>query len=250
MEPQIATTPIKVDFVTAPGKTFDMISDELADLFFMAAKQCRHPEAVNVDTFKNVSKEVKHKTLANVFNSGHLSVFEHQMLTWVVTCDCALTHQLVRHRIASYTQQSKRYSDENMMCVTPPEFMDNPKLRAGYEKRVAAIFKQRDEYKAELLEEGFDEQKARELSRGILPFGVSTSIVVSMNLRSAVNFFDHRCCNRAQAPIKTVADAMYEDCRKIFPYIFTTERGRHCDRYAGICFETKTTKRACCCKRG
>ena len=171
-------------------------------------------------------------------NIGHESPIEHISFTFGIEgISRACSHQLVRHRIASYSQQSQRYVEEkNFEFITPPEIQDSPTALELYNKHmsdsiecyhnIADILK--DKHYETFLNEGFDEKtakqkaqkKAIEDARFVLPNASETKIIVTMNARSLMNFFKHRCCNRAQWEIKAVADEMLKLCCEVAPVLF------------------------------
>lgn len=187
---------------------------------------------------------------------GHESPIEHVSFTFGVEgISRACTHQLVRHRIASYSQKSQRYVNEDSFeYVIPPEVEKIPEAKEEFIRQMKMID---DGYKqlAELLTakhtesfiaEGFDEKtalqrakkKAIEDARFLLPNACETKIVVTMNARSLMNFFRHRCCNRAQWEIKEVADQMLKLVLEVAPNLFKNA-GPSC--VSGGCPEGKMT---------
>lgn len=171
---------------------------------------------------------------------GHESVMEHVSFTFGIEgISRACSHQLVRHRIASYSQKSQRYVNESgFEFITPPAIHEVPEAEAEYMKMISAITESYNkisdlltEYNEKnLINNGTDEKtalsKARKLAnedaRFILPNACETKIVVTMNVRSLFNFFKHRCCNRAQWEIRDVANEMLKLCIQVAPNIFST----------------------------
>lgn len=169
---------------------------------------------------------------------GHESVMEHVSFTFgIEDISRACSHQLVRHRIASYSQKSQRYVNENgFEFVTPPEIDAIPEAKAEFDRMMNEITLSYDRladlltesHKTRFLADGLDEKsaqsKARKLAnedaRFILPNACETKIVVTMNVRSLFNFFQHRCCNRAQWEIRAVANEMLRLCLEAAPHIF------------------------------
>lgn len=188
---------------------------------------------------------------------GHESVMEHVSFTFGIEgISRACSHQLVRHRIASYSQKSQRYVNENAFnYVTPPAIEENDKAYAEFERIMNEITGSYAEiadlltesHKEKFIAEGMDEKsaasKARKLAnedaRFILPNACETQIVVTMNVRSLFNFFRHRCCNRAQWEIRAVANEMLRLCLETAPNIFKYA-GASCVTN-GICPEGKMT---------
>ncbi len=161
---------------------------------------------------------------------GHESPMEHVCFTFAVDgISRACSHQLVRHRIGvSFSQKSQRYVKENQFeYVTPPKVAKNPELLAKFDK---AMSDAQAAY-AELLAAGVPAEDAR----FVLPNAASTSLVVTMNVRSLWHFFQLRCCNRAQWEIRALANAMLAEVKEVAPLLFANA-GATCDSM-GICFE-------------
>ena len=140
-----------------------------------------------------------------------------------------MTHQLVRHRVASYSQQSQRYvSMDSASYVTPHTVENDLEASKVFDETMDAIW---DAYRR-LEEMGIPPEDARYL----LPNGCTTNITITMNARELLHFFSLRCCNRAQWEIREMADRMLEICREQSPVIFR-EAGPPCIR--GPCPEGK-----------
>jgi thymidylate synthase (FAD) len=145
---------------------------------------------------------------------GHLSVFEHASFTFGVSgISRACSHQLVRHRVASYSQQSQRYVNlaESASYVVPPEVSQH-----GKDDDVEAFFARARELYAELVEAGIPPEDARY----VLPQAVQTNIVITMNARELLHFFTLRCCRRAQWEIRLMACLMLKEVQAIAPVVF------------------------------
>ncbi len=172
------------------------------------------------------------KTLSRIVGMGHHSVIEHAMFTFSVEgVSRALTHQLVRHRVASYSQQSQRYvSMDNATFVTPHTIEDNKEAEELYDSVMDTIW---DAYK-KLEEMGVPAEDARYL----LPNGCTTNITLTMNARELLHLFSLRSCNRAQWEIREMSDQMLKICKEVSPVIFK-HAGPPCTR--GPCPEGKKT---------
>lgn len=230
-----------------------------------AAKLCYSPVGVD-EIQKNLTPE-KIESFVNMLSEmGHESPMEHASFTFAIEgISRACSHQLVRHRIASYSQQSQRYVDgKSFDFVTPPAILDCPEALEEYEKIISmqadsygkirdalAANTAREKYPAlpednlKALEEfkSMDKvaysaaiKKANEDARFILPNACTTAIVVTMNTRSLWNFFAHRCCNRAQWEIRELAIQMLRLCKQVSPSLFKNS-GPSCMR--GKCPEGK-----------
>lgn len=152
---------------------------------------------------------------------GHLSPLEHASFTFGIEgVSRVLTHQLVRHRIASYSQKSQRYVEESGFdYVIPPSIQKNAPAAKRYKQLM------------EEIGQGYSELAAiveREDARYCLPNACHTSIIVTMNCRSLFNFFELRCCQRAQWEIRTLAWQMLALVRKQSPGLFA-RAGARCD---------------------
>jgi len=179
----------------------------------------------------NSSKKELNAILEHVMKLGHTSVIEHTCFTFAISdVSRSLTHQLVRHRIASYAQQSQRYVDfKKPNYVTPPTIAKNMKMKKAYDVVMENIWKEYNK----LLELGIPPQD----SRFVLPNAACTNIIVTMNARSLLNFFELRCCLQAQWEIRKLANKMLQEVKKIAPIIFK-KAGPACNS-KGICPENK-----------
>lgn len=164
-------------------------------------------------------------------NSGHLSVFEHASFTFRIEgVSRALSHQLVRHRLASYSQKSQRYVSENSFgYVTPESIRKNKDALASY---IMIMNDTKYKYKM-LINAGIPKEDARY----ILPNACTTQLIMTMNARELLHFFQLRCCNRAQWEIRELANKMLELCKKVAPVLFE-EAGAPCEH--GECPEAES----------
>lgn len=202
-------------------------------LIYAAFRQCYHAGFVGDMWPKladgDIPSERQAAFVAEVMASGHVSPVEHVSFTFAVEgVSRALTHQLVRHRIASYSQQSQRYVDgSNFDHILPPSIAALPEARERFLRCIDEIGASYREIKTMLELAGHD--KAGEDARFLLPQAAETRIVVTMNCRSLLNFFEHRCCSRAQWEIRALAGAMLKECRKVLPAVFATA-GARCEK--------------------
>jgi thymidylate synthase (FAD) len=178
----------------------------------MAAK-LTHSKTKPEELDKTSDKELD-VILKQVLNLGHTSVIEHTNFTFAISdVSRSLTHQLVRHRIASYAQQSQRYVDFKEPCyITPPKIEKNKEMKRAYNLTMENIWKEYNK----LLEMGIPAEDAR----FVLPNAACTNIIVTMNARSLMNFFELRCCLHAQWEIRQLANKMLKEVKKIAPTIF------------------------------
>lgn len=151
----------------------------------------------------------------NLRDWGHLSAFEHASATFLVEgVSRACTHQLVRHRLASYNQQSQRYVNERgFEYIVPPSILQNPTAKAAFDSQVEAI---RKAYQ-ELIGLGIPKEDAR----FILPNACATKIVVTMNFRELRHFIRLRGAKDAQWEIKMLAQEMLKTLKERAPNVFS-----------------------------
>ncbi|MGB4594054.1 MAG: FAD-dependent thymidylate synthase [Coriobacteriia bacterium] len=197
-----------------------------------AARLCYAPVGA-AELMDDLSPEAVRRVLKTIITSGHLSALEHASYTFAIDgVSRALTHQLVRHRLASYNQQSQRYVryDKPPTFVEPTSVAGNPTAHALFTEATGAAF---DVYRG-LLELGIPAEDARY----VLPNAMETKIVVTMNVRELLHFFELRCCKRAQWEIRDLALAILDLALPTAPYIFS-DAGASCRR--GPCREGKMT---------
>lgn len=209
-------------------------------LIYAAFRQCYHPGYVADMWPKLLSGEIAQEKqadfVARILASGHESPVEHVSFTFAVAgVSRALSHQLVRHRIASYSQQSQRYVDAaGFDYVLPPQIAAIPEAKERFEAAMEQAGAAYAELQEILTRHGRG-AKANEDARFVLPNACETKIVVTMNCRSLLHFFELRCCLRAQWEIRALALSMLGLCRQALPVIFAAA-GARCERL-GYCPE-------------
>ena len=193
------------------------------------------------------------KFVAGIIKRGHEAVLEHFDITVKFVCDRGVSHEIVRHRMASYSVQSQRYVREGAFeFVLPPEIEKNERAKEIYLEAMARDQRDYDELAAllkrqhteRLLAEGMEQKAAEkaaeklaiEDARFVLPNACHTKLIVTMNARSLLNFFSQRCCNRAQWEIRALATEMLRLVRREAPTVFA-KAGPPCLR--GACPEGK-----------
>lgn len=204
-----------------------------------AAKLCYSPVGVE-EIIERQTNESVEKFLKRLLSIGHLSPFEHASFSFAVEgISRTATHQIVRHRIASYSQQSQRYvKADQFEYIIPPNVENNPKAKEMFVRQMVSAQEAYNGIVDELIKENIgelaiDEFKttypkkyaqlekiAIEDARFVFPGAAETKIVITMNARSLMNFFQHRCCNRAQWEIRALADEMLTQVYKVAPAIF------------------------------
>ncbi|MGI6278798.1 MAG: FAD-dependent thymidylate synthase [Patescibacteria group bacterium] len=180
-----------------------------------AIRQC-YSSAGADQLLKNTSKDKQKKLISLVTSSGHTSTIEHASFTFAIEgISRACSHQLVRHRIASFSQQSQRYVDlskKEMTYIIPPEISYSDKKRKEFGQameEVEAVYKK-------LVKVGIKPEDAR----FVLPNACETKLVLTMNARSLTNFFRLRTCRRAQWEIRALAKEMMRLVKKTAPLLF------------------------------
>ncbi len=195
-----------------------------------AARLCYAPVGAS-ELMETMSEERVKSVLTTIMGSGHYSTLEHASFTFAVDgVSRALTHQLVRHRLASFNQQSQRYVKfkEEVPLVVPETIAADPELKATFDEAIEAM----SSAYLKLVAAGVPAEDARYL----LPNAAETKIVITMNTRELLHFFENRCCNRAQWEIRELAWKMLELVRPLAPFIFA-DAGPGCVR--GGCPEGK-----------
>ncbi len=220
-----------------------------------AAKLCYSSSNI-ADLRDNLTDEKAAQFVEMLSEIGHESPIEHASFTFGIEgVSRALLAQITRHRMASFSVKSQRYVREGCFeYVTPPEIEAIPEAKAIYDEIMAEDQRRYDALAAVLkekhiktfMENGKDEKTANRLAekkaiedaRFVLPNACETQMVMTMNARSLMNFFRHRCCNRAQWEIKDVADQMLALVLEVAPNLFKNA-GPAC--VSGPCPEGKMT---------
>jgi len=180
----------------------------------LAARLCYSPADID-ELRKQLSAADTTAFLDKIISLGHHSVLEHASFTFGIDgISRAASHQLVRHRIASFSQQSQRYVShaERFAAVIPDSIAAQPELLARFDAQLTALH---GCYR-ELVEAGIPAEDARY----ILPNATTTKIIVTMNARELRHFFALRCCERAQWEIRALALEMLSLVRPVAPVVF------------------------------
>ena len=188
--------------------------------------------------FEKMDPDKAKRIIKRVTGYGHVSVIEHASFTFSIEgVSRAMTHQLVRHRIASYTQQSQRYVTYNTLekYVTPTSISDKAEAKEQFKETLERISKTYNK----LLKLGIPKEDAR----FILPNACKTNIIVTINARELRHFFNLRCCVRAQWEIRETATEMLKQVKKVAPILFENA-GPSCVKL-GYCPEGKMKPREC-----
>jgi len=205
-------------------------------VIYSAGKQC-YSDKFAMEFAGETDERKMADFVRRLVSSGHESPLEHVKFTFAIEgVSRVLTHQLVRHRIASYSQQSQRYVRmDDFDFVIPPSIEEDEEARKEFIRLIEEI---KRGYKK--IRERLEKVKGREAvedARFILPQAVETKIVVTMNARELLHFFRERCCARAQWEIRELANRMLAICKQYLPAVFE-KAGAKCE-YLGYCPEGK-----------
>lgn len=154
-----------------------------------------------------------------IIGQGHEAVLEHATVTSVVVCDRGITHEIVRHRLASYCQESTRYCNYsqgkfgNEISVVKPTFWEE--LSDEYQTWYASCQKAEDAY-LKLLKSSATPQQARD----VLPNSTKTQIAITMNIREWRHFFRLRCSTSAHPQMIEIARKGLLEMYDYFPCLF------------------------------
>jgi len=180
----------------------------------LAARLCYSPVSIG-DLRERISGGDIRSFLEKILSLGHHSVLEHASFTFGIEgISRVTTHQLVRHRIASFSQQSQRYVSHKEIfdVVLPPSIAADPELSEKFSALIGEIH----HFYGELVEKGIPAEDARY----VLPNAAETKILVTMNARELFHFFRLRCCERAQWEIRAMAVEMLKLVKVVAPVIF------------------------------
>lgn len=214
-----------------------------ADIAEIGAKTC-YSATPPTEIVPTESKNALKRALA----SGHHSVLEHAVFTFSIEgVSRALSHQLVRHRMASYSQQSQRYveienpRDNFIMPKTISEQCQVDEQNGLGWDDGGCLTDWINNYFVDLkkiIERAREAGIPEEDIRYFYPNGTTTNIVVTMNARELLHFFSLRCCSRAQWEIREVANSMLSICKEVCPEIFA-DAGAYCEQNK-YCKETNS----------
>jgi len=209
-----------------------------AELLCGAAALTSTKSGTPSEFLKKIDSETAKLIIKRVVGYGHASVIEHASFTFSIEgVSRAMTHQLVRHRIASFTQQSQRYVTYDTLekYVTPSSIENIAEARKIYDETLEKI--------SDAYQKLLDLKIPKEDARFILPNAAKTNIIVTMNARELHHFFNLRCCARAQWEIREAAIEMFKQAKKAAPALFENA-GPSCVEL-GFCPEGKMKPAEC-----
>ncbi len=166
-----------------------------------------------------ITEESAQKFIQNIIKSGHESVLEHEKITVRIICDRGVTHEIVRHRIASYSQESTRYCnyskekfDGELSFIKPCFWPEDDRNFITWKN----VMQECEKAYLKMIKEGATAQEAR----SILPNSLKTEIIVTMNLREWRHFFKLRTANRAHPQMREVSIPLLKRFQEHIPVIF------------------------------
>ena len=184
-----------------------------AELIIAAAARISSSAISTRELLTKMTPKQVSNLLKQLISAGHLSPFEHVSFTFAIGgVSRVTTHQLVRHRLASYTQQSQRYvSLKKLDYVTPFTISTHQQIRAKYDEAVQVAHK----LYSEMLDAGIPAEDARY----VLPQAIETQLVMTMNARELIHACSLRLCERAQWEIRELFERIKTEVEKVAPFI-------------------------------
>lgn len=198
------------------------------ELTVAAAARVSSSPATVADIQEKLTPVAANRLLEQLISSGHLSPFEHVSFTFAIEGISRVTsHQLVRHRVASYTQQSQRYvAYKKLKYVTPPAISARPSFLARYRQVMQECY---DLY-GQMHQAGIPVEDARY----VLPGAVETRLIMTMNARELMHASSLRLCLKAQWEIVELFEQIKTEVTKVAPFIGAELKAKcyglgHCD---------------------
>lgn len=166
-----------------------------------------------------ITSDSAYTFIRNIIKRGHESVIEHEKITVCIVCDRGVSHEIVRHRIASYSQESTRYCNyysekfgNELTFIRPFYWNDDDEKYSLWKNTMQTV----ENAYMELINMGASPQEAR----SILPNSLKTEIVVTMNLREWRHFFKLRTDNSAHPQMRQIAIPLLEEFKRMIPVVF------------------------------
>jgi thymidylate synthase (FAD) len=202
-------------------------------ILFLSSEPLKTIEAAGRTCYKSESKiteDSAEKFVSNIIKRGHHSVIEHAFMSVRFICDRGVTHELVRHRLAAYSQESTRYCNYSggITFVIPPWVAikegsyDTVDVRpfSTDEEWINACQRAERTY-IKLLSLDWSPQQAR----SVLPNSLKTEIVMTANLREWMHVFNLRCSKAAHPQIRELMIPLLEEVKTLVPVIFDDIKG-------------------------
>jgi len=162
-----------------------------------------------------ITSDSAHKFIAKIIKMDHESVLEHEKITVRIICDRGVSHEIVRHRIASYTQESTRYCNyesQGIKIIEPLFFVNDPEKYKIWMGAMEACEKAYND----LISAGAKPEEAR----SVLPNSLKTEIIVTFNLRQWRHFFKLRCSQKAHPQMREIAIPLLKKFQELIPVVF------------------------------
>lgn len=165
---------------------------------------------------KNITEDSAKSFVSNLIKNGHESVIEHEKITVTIVCDRGISMEIVRHRLASYSQESTRYvdyksSEGHMQFIDIQPFMNEEALKVWIETMT-------------YIENAYNNLRklgaTPQIARSVLPNSLKTEIVMTCNLREWRHFFKVRCAKAAHPQMREVAIELLKKMKDSIPVIF------------------------------
>lgn len=161
-----------------------------------------------------ITHDSARKFVVNAISIGHFSIIEHAVVSVRIICDRGVTHELVRHRLASYSQESTRYCNYGkskfsgeITCIEPTFKLND---------RDIVVLEMIEGHYLDRLEQGLTPQEARYF----LPNGLKTEIVMTCNVREWRHVFELRTSPKAHPQIRELTEDMLKGFKKAIPVLF------------------------------
>lgn len=167
---------------------------------------------------ENITEDSARNFIKRIIERNHESVLEHEKISVRIICDRGVTHEIVRHRIGSYSQESTRYCNytkdkfSNEITVISPTFFTNTDKYNVWKKAMEDA----EKHYFTLIDMGASPQEART----VLPNSLKTEIIVTYNLREWRHFLQLRSSNQAHPQMREVATKILSEFKKIIPVVF------------------------------
>lgn len=199
--------------IVQPSVSIDKIDTKrLIRLLEFYGRKCYKSE-------KKLTDDSYKKFIPEKVNLGHESIIEHEKVTVIIICDRGISHEIVRHRIASYSQESTRYCNYSHnkfggeIAVIEPFYYqkDGPNYKIWFDACKAA-----EESYMKLINQGSSPQEAR----SVLPNSLKTEIVVTYNMREWRHFFKLRAQSPAHPQMKQITIPLLIAFQNLFPELY------------------------------
>ena len=219
--------------------TLKVTTPDPIKLIYTACRQCYSEQTASEiwDSYETIPSEKVLALINDILDSGHESVLEHIYFTFFIeNVPRSLTHQLVRHRLMSISQQSLRYvqfNDKTIGFTVPDTVIKNKEAKELSDEFLDVVIS----VYHKMIELGIHREDAREY----LPMLTNSSLIITLNIRELLHLIGLRCCTRAQKNIRVLSESILDECKKALPEIFSNS-GPKCEKL-GYCPESK--KRSC-----